>query len=148
MNRRSVMQALAGSLAALPSAAKQVEGAMQRGFAQGGIPIDKLANAPMEGPRAVAVNTSPLMSRQAAIKLALTNAGNRAELESLLYNQFRFIDAVDYDLATKRSFSPAAKITFQRQRLVARHIEEMTEGSYWQILQDLAERFTNPLRFT
>lgn len=53
----------------------------------------------------------------------------REEMRSLLFEEVKYVNAIDHDLASKRSFSLAAKIAFQRQRLVERRLEEM-QGEY------------------
>src|SRR5690606_32050285 len=54
---------------------------------------------------------------------ALLNSTFRAELESIAYATNKQVNFLDVDLATKKSFSLAAKVTFQRQRNVQREIE-------------------------
>lgn len=48
-----------------------------------------------------------------------------------LYEQYRNVTYIDPDIAVLRSFSPMAKITFQRQRIVNRNIEVRTAQSYF-----------------
>lgn len=47
----------------------------------------------------------------------------RKEMESILYEENRYVQRIDPDLAAYRSFSLNAKITFQRQREVQRSLE-------------------------
>lgn len=61
----------------------------------------------------------------------------RREIESLLYEQEQHVGRLDLDLATKRSFSLAAKVTFQRQRNVARRVELMTSEQSYKRVDDL-----------
>jgi hypothetical protein len=50
---------------------------------------------------------------------AFKNPQAKAEIESEFYRQNKYIDRLDPDLENKKSFSIAAKIAFQRQRIVA-----------------------------
>lgn len=56
----------------------------------------------------------------------------RKELETLLYEDERYVTRIDPDLASKRSFSLSAKVAFQRQRNVARRMEELQSNHSWQ----------------
>lgn len=65
----------------------------------------------------------------------------RDELETLLAEtDYRRVYGLDHDLAVKRSFSLAAKVTFQRQRLVAERLAQMQSRWPWQRMTDIAER--------
>lgn len=70
------------------------------------------------------------------IKTALNVLGLREEVEGMLYQQQRSVYALDPDIAVHRSFSLNAKIAFQRHRNVARQIEDMTEGYWWNRMMD------------
>jgi hypothetical protein len=48
----------------------------------------------------------------------------RDEYESLMFERNQRVGYIDLDLATKRSFSLAAKVAYQRQRNVARDIAD------------------------
>ena len=50
---------------------------------------------------------------------------------SMLYEMEHTIWALDVDLASKRSFSMAAKLTFQRQRNVERRLELIQKTPAW-----------------
>ena len=56
---------------------------------------------------------------------AFGNADTFETVRSILFEENKIVGAIDHDLASKRSFSLAAKVTFQRQRNVERRIEEM-----------------------
>lgn len=64
----------------------------------------------------------------------------RAQLESLLFEDVRVIYGIDHDLASKRSFSLAAKVTYQRQRIVAQKIREMESEWPYQRINNLISR--------
>lgn len=57
-------------------------------------------------------------------RAAMANPALRAAIEDTLYEEERFVSYIDMDLATKRSFSLAAKVTFQRQRNVERRMTQ------------------------
>lgn len=67
----------------------------------------------------------PLMDPKAAIEIILSNKEWMNEVESACFEENRFVHVIDHDLWSKRSFSMAAKITFQRQRNVRRSMEGM-----------------------
>lgn len=70
-------------------------------------------------------------------KIALLNFPTiRAELESLLYEAHSHIYRIDADIAVKKSFSLNAKITFQRQRNVAKAMEDQVNGWRWNRLEN------------
>ena len=56
----------------------------------------------------------------------------RPDFESLIYERERRVGVIDADIAVHKSFSLNAKITFQRQRNVAREMKEEETGlSSW-----------------
>lgn len=73
-------------------------------------------------------------------RMAFLNPFTRGAIESLVYEQERCIGVLDVDLAACRSFSMAAKITFQRQRNVERRIKDMSEGYSWDRLTKLVKK--------
>lgn len=64
------------------------------------------------------------LMRDKAVRLALSTPSQRAELESILYERYRRVHHLDMDLAANRSYSLAAKMCYQRQRLVEHEIGE------------------------
>lgn len=59
----------------------------------------------------------------ANISQMLLDKAFRELVEEAAYQNNRHVSYIDHDLASKRSFSLAAKVTFQRQRNVAREID-------------------------
>lgn len=55
----------------------------------------------------------------------------REEMRSLLFEEHQRVGYLDHDLASKRSFSLAAKIVFQRQRNIERRLVEMQTEYTW-----------------
>lgn len=80
--------------------------------------------------------TLALDKKKNLFKLALQNPTIRAELEGLAYEEARHVAHIDHDLASKRSFSLAAKITFQRQRDVERHMRYACADQPWQKIEN------------
>lgn len=72
------------------------------------------------------------------ISRMLMDAAFRSQVESASYRRNRHVGYLDIDLATKKSFSLAAKATFQRQRNVQREIEEYSVDlkSPWEMFYD------------
>lgn len=69
----------------------------------------------------------------------------RAEQESALFEQER-VAVLDPDIAVHRSFSMAAKIAYQRQRNVARRLEEMQSPPRWQKSETMFQRIAGMLK--
>ncbi len=61
-----------------------------------------------------------------AMRLAMLDPDIKAIMMDALWNQHREIHKIDPDIEVLRSFSPMAKIAFQRQRNVQRAIEQST----------------------
>ena len=78
-------------------------------------------------------------------KYALSNKTIKELYESQLYQANKSVSYSDIDLANKRSFSLAAKITFQRQRNVERELDNVQNGYPWAKLQNIITRFIDPL---
>jgi hypothetical protein len=75
----------------------------------------------------------PFISRQQATKLLLQNKELLSEITSQMYEHERIINHIDPDINIYKSFSPMAKITFQRQRNVQRQLHNLTgeHSDYW-----------------
>jgi hypothetical protein len=113
---------LAGKLAA-EEAAKSLAGIGAQSLGQAGYAsVSGLAPA------------APPTSAQIATWLA--DNVFRSEVESAAYANNRHVSYLDVDLASKKSFSLAAKVTFQRQRNVQREIDGLGKErvSPWSLL--------------
>lgn len=86
----------------------------------------------------MAVGQSSAQMGKSEIAKMLMDAAFRSQVESASYRRNRHVSYLDLDLATKRSFSLAAKATFQRQRNVQREIEEYSVDlkSPWEMFYD------------
>ena len=83
-------------------------------------------------------NNSITAADRGLFRLKLAMPDFRAHLESVLYEQERIVAGIDYDIASKRSFSVAAKVTFQRQRNVERRLQAGSWGSSWERIKSIA----------
>lgn len=129
IGRRSLLRALgvaplAARAAAEKAAASLAAVQMGVGEAHSGLPSAAPQSA---GGYAV-------FKRSSILELALRTQADRDEIESLYYRA-AYVAALDPDLAGKRSWSLAAKITFQRQRNVKRMMEQEMDRSPWDLLR-------------
>lgn len=146
VNRRSFVKACG----ALPFVGKAVAGAQAAKLAgicspnaaemALGVSGDQTSNATSN------VGPSRQFDQRAVLRKLMESPEARAEFESLLYQQNSRVHYLDVDLATKRSFSLAAKVTFQRQRNVRRALEhDWLYENPWrgahEFLRDFAKRF-------
>lgn len=67
----------------------------------------------------------------------------KGAMEAAAFESNRHVSYIDHDIASKRSFSLAAKITFQRQRNVARELREYSEKRTY--FYEVIESYFNPL---
>lgn len=98
------------------------EGGKAANFAPTGGFLSGTAESSMEA-------TPQKMSGLEAHKALMQIPELRDLFTSGLYEQFRTVTHIDPDIAILKSFSPMAKITFQRQRTVNQHIEFRTTES-------------------
>ena len=89
----------------------------------------------------------PLMTKEAAMRLILNRKGVRNEFESALYESHYHVQRIDPDLAALKSFSQMAKVTFQRQRLVAQamKVAEDEDASYYHKINNVTETMLRKL---
>lgn len=73
---------------------------------------------------------------QAALRLPAV----RSVIEAMLYEESRTVHAIDPDIAVMRSFSLAAKVAYQRQRNVARRLQDMQNPYPWQRITAIVAR--------
>jgi hypothetical protein len=137
----------AALLGALPFAGRAIAGgALQKqsigvgGQLAGGSRAWKFANDAV-GQEKV---SGPLVPQWRAAQLALSDPDVRALARSVAFSQHRFIGLVDPDIEVYRSFSPMAKITFQRQRNVDREINGMCSAPEYErasLLEQIIGKF-------
>jgi hypothetical protein len=73
----------------------------------------------------------PKMQEWQAVRLAMLDPDIKRMLIDAAYAQHRVISSVDTDIKVLRALSPMAKITFQRQRNVARMLKDAAEEPIW-----------------
>jgi hypothetical protein len=140
ITRRTAASLLAGIPFAGKAAArdllKQQGGAISGGSlagyatASGGM---QEANYPQQATGPV----GPLMQEWQAARVALGDAKTKRLLLDAAFTKHRQIAAVDPDIEVYRSFSPMAKITYQRQRNVDRELIAISTEPQWSILQPI-----------
>lgn len=75
-------------------------------------------------------NTNPvkkLMEEHEARRIVLGDKEAISQARSYLFESHRRVDHVDPDIHVHKSWSPMAKITHQRQRMVERDLREFTD---------------------
>lgn len=144
MNRRGFLGVVAGAPIVGPAIARAMAAhAIPDAFV--GELISGTAAATATGAAAIDPKGVPSRMRDPASWVqVLRDARARAEIESLLYEQYRDVQMIDPDIDVNRSFSRLAKITFQRQRNVAEalRMRQTTHSG-----SRLREMFTNALGF-
>lgn len=133
MNRRSILGAIAGA----PFVGRHIAGeiAKNHGRALGGIVESGSADASSPGARPM----RQAMPRWKAAQAVLGDPQVLADLRSALFDQHRFISFIEPDIETMRSWSPMAKIAFQRQRNVEREVDSIINESKG-IIGDIMEK--------
>lgn len=146
MGRRGFFRA---ALAA-PAAAQAAQDAIVKEFTGIGMGFDLLGDT-KDNPAPPQAYTNGVPAAEfERTRRALSNPVNREAARSLLFEQNRYIHRLDHDLASKRSFSLAAKITFQRQRVVERDLADRCGPSAWLrwdrfMSRLLNDRFAGPI---
>lgn len=137
LGRRKFLALMGMAPAAAPLVAKaalEKEAATYAGIkGLGGLAAPPIPESPVSG-------SSDKASR--VLRTILSDKKMRDEFESLTYESYRHISALDPDIACLRSYSLAAKIAFQRQRNVARSINNDLHGWPWQRLNDFLNRWS------
>lgn len=133
LGRRAFLQHLGIGVVAAPAAAKQVVDKAAADLAGLNVVGSAGIDAPPSAPYPSADATDVLKHRK-TLRHLLTNPVLRDEYVSAMFVRNRHVGTLDLDLANKVSFSLAAKVTFQRQRNVARQIDEDSheDGPFWQ----------------
>lgn len=130
--RRGVMRLLAGAPFVSKLAGEQAALVLSQGvqynppssgggLLSGGEPVSQSADEVM-----------PPDAKRAILKAALNVKDVRDRYDSILYERYRHIERLDWDLAANKSYSLSAKIAYQRQRMVAREREEDIAMTPWQ----------------
>lgn len=136
MDRRKFLQALGFGAAAAPMAGQQV-------LSASGTFIDPTT-----------AQAGPTMPHQAlcggpensqffwdVAKRALTGKDALEEVRAMLYEENKTVVSIDHDIASKRSFSTAAKVVFQRQRNVEQRLADMQKPHVSWRIDTFIEKF-------
>lgn len=131
LGRRGFLQRLGVGLVAAPAAAKQIVDKAAADLA--GVSVSGVSWGNPGPPSAHGTAGAPPIDPRKALRSLLSNAALREEYIAAMYERNRHVGSLDLDLATKRSFSLAAKVTYQRQRNVERQIEDEShaDGPPW-----------------
>jgi hypothetical protein len=99
---------------------------------------EKLARIDTSGIGSYTPHAAHEDEKRAQIARALLNPLMRRSVEEILYrDECRYVESIDADLVAMRSWSLAAKITFQRRRNVERRLRVMQHGWTWDRLGKL-----------
>lgn len=140
LGRRAFLSRLGIGVVAAPAAAKQV---MEKAAADlAGVGTSGLSYGVSSGAPATESAPRPNIDPRKALRNLLSNTALREEYLTAMYERNRHVGSLDLDLASKRSFSLAAKVTYQRQRNVARQIDEDShaDGPLWQRPENLIRK--------
>lgn len=147
ISRRSAAALIAGFPFAGKAVARELVGqtapvgmgAISGGMSTAAAPSDYYAGQSLKSD----VCRGPVMQEWEASRLALAHPQMRKLMLAAAYAKHRSIAIVDPDIEVYRSFSPMAKITFQRQRNVDREIEQITTEPQWNLLSQARDFVSN-----
>lgn len=125
MNRRSILGVIAGA----PFAGKAIAETAVGGVL--GIPPPSQGYVDSAGQCAANRISEPLVERSAALRTVLADKQAMSEIRDEMFREHRVVLSIDPDIMAMRSWSPMAKVTFQRQRNVERAIEEAFGDNDW-----------------
>lgn len=132
MVRRKFLGALGLGAVAAPLAGQQIINTP----AQFGAPAESLYISGFGGGGNGAADPRDLARR------AFANPQTLSDVRALLFEKHQIVSTIDHDIASKKSFSLAAKIAFQRQRNVERDIQEMMQPWVGGKIQDIIRKAT------
>ena len=78
---------------------------------------------------------------EAAARAAWAIPSQRKVLESMIFERERGVGHIDHDLMSKKSFSLAAKVTFQRQRNVDAAMKSQIGDYSWKRTEEFLRKF-------
>lgn len=143
MNRRKILGLFATAPITAPLAAKELVEKSQ--LAEMGIKAalhnDAGAFPPSGFPYGPASASSD--DPYALVSKALKIPGIRDKIKDIILPDLMNVYALDSDIANKRSFSLAAKITFQRQRNIERYLDSLERNNlngFWPKITDFVRK--------
>lgn len=110
--------------------------AQAMGLSQGGLP----------GASQLGVKVNPRMEQKSALRMIFGDAEALAEIRDELFAAQRHVTAIDPDILIMKSWSPMAKLTFQKQRNVERALAELQEEGRWDRPQRYVKAFSDRLQ--
>lgn len=126
VTRRSAASVIAGLPFIGGSAAKAIGGSLAgAGMGNKAQYVGEVSKSAEQMPQ------GPKMQEWQAVRLAMLDPDVKKLLMEAAYAQNRVVSQVDPDIEVLRSLSPMAKITFQRQRNVAKALKDATEEPIW-----------------
>lgn len=132
MHRRGMIGALIGGAVAGPKVATDFASSL----------AGNGADLPPESPYPPAVRAAgmaiPDYDTPENWRRVLANKVFRSQIESIYYEEYRAVPGIDPDIAVLRSFSPMAKVTFQRQRNVESRMRSQQEQYMGRRIRELA----------
>jgi hypothetical protein len=131
MNRRKIL----GLFSTAPFAAKQAVEAQAAALAH--VEISGIHD---HNPGGMGVEATSDGYTHEQVKRALLKPFIGDQIRERIKAEHAHVYAIDYDLASKRSFSLAAKICYQRQRNIERELERMQRESNWYWLRDFIKK--------
>lgn len=79
-------------------------------------------------------------AKRNAMRSILANKDRNAEIRAILYRSHRRIHHIDPDIGGRQSWSLAAKVVYQRQRLVDQEVKEsIQDATPWQAVNEWVE---------
>jgi hypothetical protein len=126
-NRRSIF----GVIGAAPLAAQGVAGAIAGGLSSFPPSHPYPENAATQSGQLISTPQPPRMSRPSAMRTIFGDKDALAEIRDELFRENRVIAGLDPDIAIMKSWSPMAKITFQRQRNVDLALARLQDAQSW-----------------
>lgn len=140
MKRRAFLSLIGAAPLAGRAVAEDI--AKQAGIEASGLKVNSVLSGSMVGNVQSGVGRPPSDMWREAFRVY---PELRSQQESTFFEQEK-IGTIDPDIAVYRSFSMAAKIAFQKQRNVARRMDELQGVSWWHKTETLFQKITALLK--
>lgn len=140
MKRRAFLSLIGAAPLAGRAVAEDI--AKQAGIEASGLKVNSVLSGSMVGNVQSGVGRPPSDIWREAFRVY---PELRSQQESTFFEQEK-IGTIDPDIAVYRSFSMAAKIAFQKQRNVARRMDELQEVPWWHKTETLFQKITALLK--
>ena len=140
MKRRAFLSLIGAAPLAGRAVAEDI--AKQAGIEASGLKVNSVLSGSMVGNDQSGVGRPPSDMWREAFRVY---PELRSQQESTFFEQEK-IGTIDPDIAVYRSFSMAAKIAFQKQRNVARRMDELQGVPWWHKTETLFQKITALLK--